>query len=133
MHVLQGPWHYGANNDDHGGKELRSRLIGGQNVQTITTILLEKHEAVTLEYQQIQQQQQETEKERLKRAAREFQALLKSFAPHWGADMAKVFRGLLRKHNKQHLQPQTEETAATVAQAPAAVEQAVPALASAPQ
>ena len=92
-------------------------------MDTTTTILLEKHDAVTLEQQQIQQQEQETEKERLKRAAREFKALLESFAPHWGADMAKVFKGLLRKHNKQHLEPQTEETA-EVAQleAPAAVE-----------
>ena len=79
MHVLQGPWHYDANNDDEGKKELRSRLIGEKNVNTITTILLEKHEACTLGHQQIQQQQQETEKERLKRAAREFKALLESF------------------------------------------------------
>ena len=82
--------------------------------------------------QQIQQPEQETEKERLKRVGREFKALLESCAPHWNADMAKVFKGLLKKHNLKHLQPQTEETA-TVAQAPAAVEQAVPALASAPQ
>ena len=62
MHVLQGPWHYDANNDDEGKKELRSRLIGEKNVNTITTILLEKREAMVVGQQQIQQKEQGAEK-----------------------------------------------------------------------
>ena len=93
-------------------------------MKTITTILLEKRDDLLEKQQQIQQQEQETEKDRLKRAAREFRALLERFAPHWDEQMAKVFRELLKRHIQQHLQPQPEDTVA-IAEAPAAVEMPV--------
>ena len=61
----------------------------------------------------------ESERDRKKRAIREFRALLEGFEPHWTEDLHKIFKALLKRHHLKRF-PQEQMGAAAMREAAAA-------------